>query len=178
MRRFDGASATAWCHRRGFQFPDRPRETSSAQFDGTKVFSLSLPDAGLRIVDLANWSLTLDDAVETLPYESVLVWLLDWDIWSHERERAGVQLLHALVGADNIEALPAIEFSSDELSSAQALIALVALFQWDAVVLPAHGEYLLWFSHHGVVEIHTRAADVEAAVVDGIKHFGADTTSP
>lgn len=173
MRRLDGANAARWCNGRGFRLPDESQHVGTAEVDGTRVFSLKLPEAGLRVVDLANWTLTLDEAAATLPYDSVLVWLLDWDIWSNERERVGLKLMHSLLGANDIKALPATEFSADELSSAQALVALVALFQWDAVVIPSHGEYLFKFSHHGTAEIRTRAQDVNAAIVHGIKHFEA-----
>ncbi len=171
MLRMDAVDAHRWCTSRGFPLSDGERSEAAAQLVAAKSFSLKLPEVGLRLVDLANWTLVLDDATSTAPFESVLVWLLDWDIWSVERERVGVQLMHALLGASDIRERPAVQFSVAETSAAQAMITLVALFQWDAIVVPSHGEYLFRFSHHGVADILTRTADVEAAIVEGIRSF-------
>lgn len=171
MLRMDAVDANRWCTSRGFPLSGGEHGGAAAQLVAAKSFSLKLPEEGLRLVDVANWTLVLDDATSAAPFESVLVWLLDWDIWSVERERVGMQLMHALLGASDIKERPAVEFSVAEMSAAQSLISLVALFQWDAIVVPSHGEYLFRFSHHGVADIHTRAADVEAAIVDGIRSF-------
>lgn len=171
MLRMDAVHANRWCRSRGFPLSDDARREAAAQLVAAKSFSLKLPEQGLRLVDLANWTLVLDDAASTAPFESVLVWLLDWDIWSVERERVGLHLMHSLLGASDIKERPAVEFSVAEMSAAQSMISLVALFQWDAIVIPSHGEYLFRFSHHGVADILTRAPDVEAAIVDGISNF-------
>lgn len=171
MQRLDASSAARWCGHRGILLSEDARRIAETPFHFATRFSLALPREGLRAVDLANWVLSLDDAAAVPSYSTVLVWLLDWDIWSVERERVGLQLMHALLGADDIKERPAVEFTADEVSAAQAIISIVALFQWDAVVAPSHGEYVFRFSHHGTAESYARVPDVHAAIVDGIRHF-------
>lgn len=172
LLRLDLESAEAWCESLGIGvFPNAPPASRFRLPEATESISLALPTEGLRVVDFANWILVLDDVTDRLEYDKVLIWLLDWDIWSVERERVGVRLLHALLGDEQVKERPAIEFRTDELTEAQALIALVVLFQWDAVILPSHGEYAVTLSHHGKAEIRIRAPDARIAISEGVRKF-------
>lgn len=171
MIRLDRTSALRWCEELGVQRPRAVDEEQAQRHSGLGVFALETPTVGLRAVDFAHWLLTLDDGGDALQSEKVLVWLLDWDIWSVERERVGLRLLEALLGNRDFKALPAVEFGRDELGDAQSMITVIALFQWDAVVLPSHGEYLATFSHHGSVEILARTPDVNLVISEGVRRF-------
>lgn len=171
MNRLDRPSALLWCEQRGIEHPHSVYDDDAERQPGFETFVLEAPTAGLRAVDFANWLLTLDDGGDALQSEAVLIWLLDWDIWSVERERVGLRLLEALLGGRDFKAFPAAEFRRDELSEAQSMLVLILLFQWDAVVLPSHGEFLATFSHHGSVEVVARTPDVSLVISEGVKQF-------
>jgi hypothetical protein len=171
MKRLDRASALRWCETRGIPRPHTRHDESEELQPGFEEFALATPTVGLRAIDFASWLLTLDDGGDALQAESVLIWLQDWDIWSVERERVGLRLLEALLGSRDFKALPAAEFSRNELSEAQSMLAVIALFQWDAILLPSHGEYLATFSHHGTVGLVARTPDVRLVIAEGVRSY-------
>lgn len=172
MRRLDAAGAKSWCAERHIVVDRGLDDAMARQADGRKTFSFELPAEGLRNVDLSNWLLTLDAGGERIQSDSVLIWLFDWDIWSTERERVGVFLLAQLLRGEPPKIYPAVEYSSDELSAAQSLLSIVSLFQWDALLVPSHAEYLAHISHHGTIDVVARTPDVELTLAEGTKSFG------
>lgn len=171
MRHLSAADAQRWCARSGLHLPVDHEGVKSALLTGDDVFTFRTPIEGLRIVDLANWLLTLDDGGDFLQADRALIWLLDWDIWSVERERVGLCLLGSTLGMSDLASAPAIEFYRDELAKAQSMLALVALFQWDALVLPSHAEYVVRLSHHGSAEVVARTPDLRLVLAEGVERF-------
>lgn len=171
MKYLDETSARLWCESRGVLLPADRRLVMSCSLPGVEVFSLRTPMEGLRIVDFANWLLTLSEDGDSVAGDRALVWLLDWDIWSTERERVGLLLLRSLLGVHEPSVAPAIEFASEDLAAAQSMLAIAALFQWDALFLPGHGKYVARLSHHGSAEIVALAPSLSRTIAEGAQAF-------
>lgn len=154
--------AMKWCAEQGLHHAgDLP--ASHIGFPGEVGYRLRIPVAGsaTEVVGL-GYALIMtavpDD--EEANFRGGLVWLQDWDIWSGTTERVGHLLLTALrkpaPEAENIRSRPANLFKPSEFVEAHTTLSLALLFQWDAHYVPLVGDFYVFLSHHGRIEVVTR----------------------
>jgi hypothetical protein len=97
---------------------------------------------------------TADD--DETRFEGCLLWLTDYAIWSPTFERVGLRLLDALVPSSEQTAGRILVFDARELVSAQSVLTLCLLFEWDAYVVPHSGEFIGFISHDNPVQVAAR----------------------
>jgi len=151
--------AKQWCQVRGLTGGETGRASEwefarDPQPDLEVATDLRPPE----LVSLASACLLLGTQGGDDPdFAGALVWLLDWDIWSETSERVAVFLTQKVRGdtesrlSSALRERPATVFSPSELVTAQALVAMPLLFQWDALVVPEPARAAAVISHHGGV---------------------------
>jgi len=146
-----------WCTARGIEV------TSSGRFllanQGHRTMALAVPTEPARRVALACALLLLDsESGDDSEFQGSLFCVTDSDIWSPTLDKVGQLILHSLgpIRAGT-EAADSYLMSSDELITAQALVSIPLLFEWDAYLLPVSANFLIFISHDGPVEISTKS---------------------
>lgn len=164
MEAWTAAQTAEWLTGRGMRL-GAGATVSFAAGDRESV-SIAIPAEGLRIVALAvvlTKHLEQDSGIESL------FWRRRHGMWSEDFEAIGDAIHGGLTSCLATDAAPfAIRTAGGDLVARQALLATSMLFQWDAVLVPAHGRWFVAVDHHGRASIEAATAgdrDVVAAAM-------------
>jgi hypothetical protein len=161
-----------WCSRRGIR-GEQTSISSRLTFGNGESHRLRVVpvDNAHRVVGLAHSLLMRDTPdYDEAQFPGALVWLTRWEIWSESIDGAGFTLLNGLRSAvrqaPSVDYAPGHLFASGEFAQAHACLVLPMLFQWDAYLIPASGDFFALLSHHGHVELTGRNPEAHAALLD------------
>lgn len=147
MRALTRAEAVSWCVDRRL----RQDSTGRVRFEGadSRGLRFPLPAKALEAVARTYKLMDLEDEAQ---FQGAMVWLSEWGFWSEELDRVGVEVcarIRASAGADpNLNERPATLFDRDEFLAAHAFAVQPVIFQWDAYLLPAAGDFFFFLHHH------------------------------
>jgi hypothetical protein len=101
--------------------------------------TLPLPHLPYQVAYLANALLPYSDSDE---FQTCLLWMTDWGIWSEVSERVANSLVECFRSARGERNLlidsPAHLFGETEAADAQTLLTIAIVFGWDCYVIPKH----------------------------------------
>jgi hypothetical protein len=155
MKQLVEPMAAQWCRSRGL----RLTTAGNVEYEESDYLSIEVktPVEAIRRLSLA-YSLLMagvpDD--DESQYAGGLLRITDFDIWSSTFERVGHRLLTALGIEIRDTATPTLLFAKGEIVDAQAAAAIPIVFGWDAYLVSALGETLIFISHDGPVQINCR----------------------
>jgi hypothetical protein len=116
--------------------------------------TLPLPNLPYQVAYLANALLPYSDSDE---FQSCLLWMTDWGIWSDVSERVATSLANCFRSTRGERNLlidrPAHLFDETEAADAQTLLTIAIVFGWDCYVIPKHGSYYALTSHDEYIEV-------------------------
>lgn len=143
-----------WCFKRGIIVSRR----GELNYEKTPIDSLtlSLPRVGLEIIALGS---VLLSHLEDDNYKGSFFWLKDWDIWSPESEAVGMHLFTCQLPKEaSFSSKGGQLFETNELVEQKSLLVIPMLFQWDAYLVPSHGNYIIFVDHDGYIKLVARTA--------------------
>jgi hypothetical protein len=96
-------------------------------------------------------------------------------MWNDHHEHVGKQL-RELLRATHGEHRPLIEtpahlFESDEVVEAQILLVLAILMSWDAYLVPDHGEFFVFNSHHEYIDVISKNLEIHERLLMHLKNW-------
>lgn len=162
MRVLTEEQAQQWCEARGLDVIVSSGRASVRYRTGSARIRLPSKGTCVESVQLATALLmtgVADDAEEN--FAGVLLWFQDWDIWSETTERVGWRIVQALRGgprSPSIASAPGQLFEPGDFVDAQAMVAQPLIFQWDAYLIPASGDFVARLSHDEGIEITARTS--------------------
>jgi hypothetical protein len=155
VQSLDTAAVAAWADRRAIVVDGNA--LSYADGRDYRCVEIRRPPESTRRLALAYSLLmtgTADD--DESRFEGCLLWLTDYAIWSPTFERVGLRLLDALVPSSEYAAGRILLFDAQELVTAQSVLTLCSLFEWDAYLVPHSGEFIAFISHDSPVQVAAR----------------------
>ena len=161
MRLLTDDEALQWVRDVGLQAGSKLPSTRVRALSTAHRMRLQIPDDALSAVALA-YMLALTDVVEygEEQFAGALLWLQRWEIWSASIDRAGYVLLEGIRSVSGqsvpLGSAPGHLFQQGEFSRAHACLALPMVFQWDAHYIPVSGEFFVFVSHEGYLELTTQ----------------------
>jgi hypothetical protein len=87
-----------------------------------------------------------DDVEHPIPFNQALLWTHLWRIGSEELDQMGVAALEGMRGRP-LATHPGLLFEPTECSAAQASWAVTMIFEFDASLVLASGDFILYASH-------------------------------
>ncbi len=154
MKTLTEQECSDWCAQRNVVGPKRHLRPGAAS---GAVFTISLPKLGLDAIGL---SAVLSAQLEDTGHPKTLLWLTDWGMWSEEYDVVGIRLwehlLRSTVHGASIAAWPGIVFEESETIDQRVFLVTGMLYQWDVVLVPDHGNYIVRVSHDGDVFVMVR----------------------
>jgi hypothetical protein len=115
---------------------------------------INLPEARGRIMRLAD-ALVSED--ETSLYYGSLLWVSESVIFGSVDERTAIKLVTRFVSGYGRQVSlydgSGYLFDPTERIDQAALLAVIILCQWDAYLVPDHGQYAIFLCHDGYAEI-------------------------
>ena len=147
MRRIAADELVAWCERSGYALKDWSPSLPSA----ARHIDFPLPSGFQALAELLDDLVVFDDTASER-----LVWLRDWTIWDDRSQEIGLRHWAMLTlprdqpAGQSLEAyvLPAAEWRETI-----ALLAVPALYGWDAHLFFNTGAALFNLSHEGRVSV-------------------------
>ena len=157
MKLLSADESRSWCAERGL----RLSRAGYLDYPTDEAYSavISLPKAALEGIGLAN---VLARELSGAPEGSSLLWLRSWNIWSEDFEEIGAALYKGLLarrGQVELASLPGQLLEGGESPVLKSLLVVPILFQWDAYLVPAHAEHLVFICHDGFVNFLARTED-------------------
>jgi hypothetical protein len=182
MKTFNNDEAIQWINNTGIlaNVPSNGQEWHSI---AKQLASGSDNHCRLRILlrDVLYYRLT-NLAGCLLPYredafEPCLLWFTDWGMWNDHHERVAHRLVSLLRAAHDVKRqfieTPAHLFDASESIDAQTLLTTAMVVSWDVCLIPEHGDFFVYNSHHEYVDVVSRNAVVHADRLRALKEWGA-----
>lgn len=123
-------------------------------------FSIALPENARGRASLSV-ALFHDAQDHPITFNGGLCWLHRWDIGSQDIEDIGAEITRSVRrgfgAAADIRDAPGIVFERSELMNLRALFLLSLVFEWDASVVDAHGEFIVSASHDSILYVVSRS---------------------
>lgn len=174
MQALSLSQVTVWCAARGVQMST----AGYPHYGGVdfRCIEIRIPkEAGKLLAFGYSLLMTGVPEDEEKNFQGGVLWIKDSDLLSETFDRVGHQLLNALRSTALYEVkavhTPALSFAAGEIVEAQASIIIPMVFQWDAVMVPASGDHVVFISHDEVIQITTRTAalfeDIFARLEEG-----------
>lgn len=163
MKRLEDVQAEHWCAERGLRVQGQLASTRVAiagdEIQQFRVYLTAGP--GYKMVSLAFTVLmgsATGDTTET--FGGGLIWLQRWEIWSEDIDRVGYAFLGGLTSQPEAplggDISPAYEFEEGEFLTANAVLSLPLLFEWDAHFVPRSAQFIVFISHERHLDVFTR----------------------
>lgn len=169
--------ARAWCRARGvISTGTLPSKSLGYEGHTGRRIRVRIAGAATDVVGLA-YILTITETLdfEESKFPGALLWLRRWEVWSESIDKVGYALLIAVRTSSGhpstLEASPGQLFTSGEFTEAHACVILPMLFQWDAHVVSATGQFIAFISHEGYVDIACSNEAVYASLRERLKTF-------
>lgn len=126
-------------------------ERGFSMHTGAATFRIaSPPDPGRRV----HLSRTLAHFLR--PDEGGLIWIDEYGMWPSSENRSIFRSVRSTFGERRpLEAAPGQRFGADDLEHIEALLALILLFSWGAIVVQNAGRLVIRISHDEYVDIYT-----------------------
>lgn len=177
MQRLQDDQAAHWCEMHGFQIGGGlPSARVSPTSGQAPRFRLTVPNRATDLVGLAYVILMSDTHASDDAFGGGILWLSRWEIGSEDIDRVGYSLLGSLTSqrdqAPTGDIAPGYLFDSADFADAHAAVSVPLLFQWDAHYIPAGGEFVVFMSNDGYLEILSRDAGSHERMVTRFRQAG------
>lgn len=135
-------------------FPHVQKSIHFPEEEPANRLTLFLPKLPYQVSYLANDLLPYSENAE---FQTCLLWITDWGIWSDTSERVANELVQSF-RATHGETKPLMEtpahlFGRAEAAQAQTLLTIAIVFGWDCYAIPAHGNYYAFTSHDEYIAV-------------------------
>jgi hypothetical protein len=129
--------------------------------------SIGLEEKPSRVIALADYLVPTWDEI---PFRGALLWIRSWDVWGDFSEKTASMIIQqmrlARGGTEALADRPGHQFGFAELFEMHSFFVIPLLFGWDAFLIPDGGDYFLFVSHDGVVEVVSRTPQM----LDELRH--------
>lgn len=171
MKPLGDSDAEQWCSEHGIAVSPSGRMLFPDQSHRVMAL-LRAPEASRRVA-LAHALLCLDSKDgDASDFRGCLIRITDMDIWSPALDQAGQRLLAAFPPVTQGATYATWRLDSGEFESAHALLVIPLLFDWDAYLVSASGDYVVFVSHDGPIEISTRTLQLFEETTERLESWG------
>ena len=171
----DNASAREWGRQRSLMLDSTRRILFTAPDSRADCVRVRIPRDFTRLAFLAYYLLRLLHTEEA-EYGGSLLWIEQFDIEDAPINRVAGRIWARLaISYGQAEALPsaaAYVFDSSELLDASAFLLLALGFQWDAYLVPAVADYVVYKHHDDVLYIVPRLASLTEQLLRDLEAGG------
>ena len=157
----------SWCADVGLRVTRAAKPVFSA--DAPACFSILFPERGRERGSLAVAMLN-DDVENPIPFTQALLWTHLWEIGSEELDQMGVAALEGMRGRP-LATHPGLLFEPMECSAAQTSWAVTMIFEFDASLVLASGDFILYASHDSQLYVTCRSADLRDGIAREYAEF-------
>ena len=144
MKPFTLQECVSWCEFAGIGVA-RATEPKPIFPASSACFSIAFPERARGRCSLAI-ALLNDDVDHPIRFTQALLWTHMWEIGSEELNQIGVAAIEGMRGS-RLETHPGLAFEPTEYNAAQAIWAMTTIFEFDASVVLAGGDVILYASH-------------------------------
>jgi len=167
MRVMDPIECGRWCASRQVAFDDKRNIIVDATTE--RRFKICLPESGL---DIARMGLALSRDQSGFEHSRFLLWLTECGMWNQAMEALGSRLWDRLIqgnlGKQTAGEVVACLFDGDEMYDKAACLTTIMLFQWDAILVPDHGEYAVQIDHDGYIALKARIGTASERAIEDL----------